>query len=56
MSKMGLRDRSLCNIKREVSEHDKETSLLSVYIGDMSLCSVEREMSLCSVEGHVSLP
>ena len=57
---MGLRDMSLCNIKREVSEHDKETSLLSVYIGverhvsmqcrERCLCAVLRDMSLCPKE------
>ena len=60
MSKMGLRDMSLCNIKREVSEHDKESSLLSVYIGverhvsmqcrERCLCAVLRDMSLCPKE------
>ena len=57
---MGLRDMSLCNIKREVSEHDKESSLLSVYIGverhvsmqcrERCLCAVLRDMSLCPKE------
>ena len=40
---------SLCNIKREVSEHDKESSLLSVYIG------VERHVSMQCRERDVSV-